>query len=416
MKKILALLLASVLVLGLVPVLAENESLGTITVWYGGSGEGADRVALYQAAKAKIEADYPGTVVDIVEVPYNEMQSRQLTVCRSHVGVPDVMSQSITWTYAFMQEELLQPVDELMTAEGRDLLKEFNPANFESMTGADGRIYGVPQSRTAQCLVYNKTLFAEANVEVPTNWEQLEEAAKKLTLTRADGVKQYGYAVPGTSKGNIWFRLIPDIWSAGGEVFKDGKATLNTPEAKEGIAHYCHWYLEGMAPDSTMENDSSQIGKMMAAGTVAMYTDNIGFVNNNIKDVIDVGIALWPGKTGTIDAGMGGWNIVIPKDAGNPKGAAVFVNYVTNEEGMQSQLLFPALDAALKSDKWNEGIYPTYAEQIANHVRELPALVNLSGAQDVLMAMVQSIMTGEATLDDAVEQANEELQSILDEE
>ena len=416
MKKFFAFLLIMTLVLGLTPALAANESLGTITVWYGGSGEGANRVALYQAAKEKIEADYPGTVVDIVEVPYNDMQSRQLTVCRSHAGVPDVMSQSITWTYAFMQEDLLQPVDELLAAEGRDLLAEFNPAYFESMTGADGRIYGVPQSRTAQCLVYNKDMFEAAGIAVPTNWDELEAAAKALTLTREDGTKQYGFAVPGTSKGNIWFRVIPDIWSAGGEVFKDGKAMLNTPEAKEGIAHYCHWYLEGIAPDSTMENDSSSIGKMVAAGTVAMYTDNIGFVNNNIKDVINVGVALWPGKDGTINAGMGGWNIVMPKDAPNPKGAAVFINYVTNEEGMDSQLLFPALAASLNSDKWSEGIYPTYADQIANHVRELPALVDLSGAQDVLMAMVQSIMTGDATLDEAVELANEELQSILDNE
>lgn len=416
MKKTLVWLLAVMMIFSCIP-LAGAESLGTIRVMYSGDNEGT-RVQLFEKAKAEIEAEYPGTVVEIESVPYSELNSKQLTVCRAGVGAPDVMSQSATATNGFVQEGLLLPLEGLMAELGRDLKAEFNPAFFELMEDEE-HIYGVPQSKTALVLVYNKTLFEEAGItEPPKTWDELYECAKLLTKTKEDGSKQYGFAHPGTAAGNIWFRIVPEIWSAGGEVYsEDGTTCLLDSEAtKEAVKHYTRFYLEGLAPESTLELDSATICKLVATGTVAMYMDNIGAVNSNLVGTIDVGTALYPGKNGTADVGMGGWNIVIPAAAENPKGAAIFIDKVTNLEAMDLQLKLPALAEALADTKWNEGVNAAYSEMLSGHVRELPPFVNLAGAQNAMMAMLQSVMTGMSTVDEAVADCAYEIQMILDEQ
>lgn len=417
MKKTMLWLLVTTLLLSCLPALGMAESLGTIRVWYSGENEGS-RVQLFEQAKQEIEAEYPGTKVEIETIAYSELNSKQLTACRAGVGAPDVMSQSATSTNGFMVEGLLLPLEGLMADLGRDLKAEFNPAFFELMEDGE-HIYGVPQSKTALALVYNKTLFAEAGIDTPpTTWDELYECAKKLTKTEEDGSKQYGFAYPGTSAGNIWFRIVPAIWSAGGEVYsEDGKTcTLNSEATCEAVRHYTQFYLEGLAPESTMELDSATICQMVASGTVAMYMDNIGAVNSNLVDVIDVGTALYPGKNGVADVGMGGWNIVIPKAAENPKGAAIFIDKVTNKAAMELQLKLPALAEALKEAKWTEGINGAYSEMLSDHVRELPPFVNLSGAQNAMMTMLQSVMTGMSTVEEAVADCADEIQMILDEQ
>ena len=417
MKKKVLWILVATLLLNCLPAMGIAESLGVIRVWYSGENEGT-RVQLFEQAKQEIEAEYPGTKVEIETIAYSELNAKQLTACRAGVGAPDVMSQSATSTNGFMLEDLLLPLEDLMADLGRDLKSEFNPAFFELMED-DEHIYGVPQSRTALVLVYNKTLFAEAGIDTPpTTWDELYECAKKLTKTKEDGSKQYGFAYPGTSAGNIWFRIVPAIWSAGGDIYsEDGKTcVLNSEATCEAVRHYTQFYLDGLAPESTMELDSSTICQMVASGTVAMYMDNIGAVNSNLVGVIDVGTALYPGKNGIADVGMGGWNIVIPKAAENPKGAAIFIDKVTNKAAMELQLKLPALSEALQDEKWTEGINGAYSEMLSDHVRELPTFVNLSGAQNAMMTMLQSVMTGMSTVEEAVADCADEIQIILDEQ
>lgn len=177
MKKTLVWLLTISLVLACMPAMGMAESLGTIKVWYSGDNEGT-RVELFEKAKAEIEAEYPGTTVEIETIAYSELNAKQLTACRAGVGVPDVMSQSATATNGFMVEGLLLPLEDLMADLGRDLKAEFNPAFFSLMEDEE-HIYGVPQSKTALVLVYNKTLFEEAGIEEPpTTWDELYECAK----------------------------------------------------------------------------------------------------------------------------------------------------------------------------------------------------------------------------------------------
>lgn len=423
-KKLWSMLLCLTMLCAMVTVgasAAASEPLkvqGEIVVWYSGASE--SRVDLYEWAKAEIEKTYPGTTVTLEVIPMAELASRQMTACQSGMG-PDVMSQPIAATNGFMKLGLLEPVNELMARAGRDLLGEFNPDFFALMRDGD-TLYGVPQSRTALALVYNKAMLEAAGLtEAPKTWADVQAYAEKLTQKDAAGnVTVYGFALPGTSGSHIWYRLIPEIWGAGGDICdaEMKTATLDSEATRKALEYYCSFYQNGWAPRSMLENDQTACSQMFASGAVAMTIENVSWIRNNIlKDnLFEVGVALYPGMNGTNTAGLGGWNACIPASAKNKEGAAAFINLVTGKEGMEKQLLMPALTEVLAAGDWTDSFYGPYSTMLADHSRDFPAFENAAAAQNVIMNMVQSVLTGSATMDDAIAGANAEIQALLDEQ
>lgn len=421
-RKVLILLLSLMMILSLShqAVFAGEplEVQGEIVVWYAGASE--SRVELYNWAKEKIETDYPGTKVVLEVIPMAELASRQMTACQSGMG-PDVMSQPIAATNGFMKLGLLEPVDELLGRAGRNLMEEFNPDFFELMREGD-TLYGVPQSRTALALVYNKAMFEEAGLtEPPKSWTEVQEYAKKLTKTDNNGnVIVYGMGLPGTSGSHIWYRIIPEIWGAGGDICNPEmtKATLDSEATKKALEYYKSFYENGTAPRSMVENDQTATSQMFAAGAVAMTIENVTWIRNNVvrENLFDVGVALYPGMNGTNIAGLGGWNACIPSSAKNKEGAAAFINLITSKEGMEQQLLMPALSEVLEAGSWTDDFYGPYSKMLAEYSRDFPAFENAAAAQTVIMNMVQSILTESTDISDAVALANAEIQELLDQQ
>lgn len=410
-------LLCSVTITGAVAAEPLNVK-GEIVVWYAGASE--SRVELYEWAKAEIEKTYPGTTVTLEVIPMAELASRQMTACQSGMG-PDVMSQPIAATNGFMNLGLLEPVGDLMSRAGRDLLKEFNPDFFALMRDGD-TLYGVPQSRTALALVYNKAMFAAAGLtEPPKNWAQVQEYAEKLTQKDSSGnVSVYGFGLPGTSGSHIWYRIIPEIWGAGGDICNAEmtQATLDSEATRKALEYYASFYKSGAAPRSMLENDQTATSQMFASGAVAMTIENVTWIRNNVvnKNLFEVGVALYPGMEGINVAGLGGWNACIPASAKNKEGAAAFIDLVTGKEGMEQQLLMPALTEVLSAGDWTDDFYGPYSTMLAEHSRDFPAFDNAAGAQNVIMNMVQSVLTESATVDEAIASAQEEIQALLDEQ
>lgn len=391
---------------------------GEIVVWYAGASE--SRVDLYQWAKEEIEKNYPGTTVTLEVIPMAELASRQMTASQSGMG-PDVMSQPIAATNGFMKLGLLEPVNDLMKRAGRDLLTEFNSDFFELMREGE-TLYGVPQSRTALALVYNKAMFAEAGIsEPPKTWVEVQEYAEKLTKKDENGnVTVYGFALPGTSGSHIWYRIIPEIWGAGGDITNPEmtQATLDSDATRKALEYYASFYRNGTAPRSMIENDQTASSQMFASGAVAMTIENVTWIRNNVvrENLFDVGVALYPGMEGTNVAGLGGWNACIPASAKNKEGAAAFINLVTSKEGMEQQLLMPALTEVLEAGTWTDEFYGPYSTMLADYSRDFPAFENAAGAQTIIMNMVQSVLTDSVTIDEAITSANAEIQEMLDQQ
>jgi multiple sugar transport system substrate-binding protein len=151
-------------------------------------------------------------------------------------------------------------------------LKQFYPTAVEGLT-RNGKLWGIPwivhPSRVG--LYYNKPLFDEAGVKYPTDkwtWQDLTDAALKLTKRTGTRVDQFGYQ-PGA---DMWSIVVP-IRSYGADYLTpDGKkSTLDTPEAikavQEGVADLVNKHKVSPTPDQ-IEAGSAQ---MFASKKLAMF-------------------------------------------------------------------------------------------------------------------------------------------------
>ena len=86
------------------------------------------------------------------------------------------------------------PLDEYLEADGwKDTFA--SDAVFTQQT-YDGEIYAVPLNTAAACCYYNKDIFEEAGVEVPTTYDELLEACQKI--------HDAGYTPITISAGTAW--------------------------------------------------------------------------------------------------------------------------------------------------------------------------------------------------------------------
>lgn len=105
----------------------------------------------------------------------------------------------------------------------------------------------------------------------------------------------------GNLTGNTWFRFVPELWSAGGEVANVDmtEGTLTSPEAIEAMTHYTGLLTEHhVAPEGSVNNGAAEVRTLFNNKNVAMYVDGQPAVKNIQKDApdIDVGVACGPAR------------------------------------------------------------------------------------------------------------------------
>jgi len=122
---------------------------------------------------------------------------------------------------------------------------------------------------------YNKKLLDAASVAYPTNdwkWDNLREAAKKLTVMKGDEPERYGLVF------DNWFvPWLYWIWSNGGDVFNqdETKCTLTDPKGSEALQYWADIVVKDKsAPTSSTQQAMQGSINMFKTDTVAMYLGN----------------------------------------------------------------------------------------------------------------------------------------------
>ncbi|MEY9995260.1 multiple sugar transport system substrate-binding protein [Streptomyces sp. V4I8] len=109
---------------------------------------------------------------------------------------------------------------------------DFNPADIKSHT-VDGKIYGVRMIDDPQFFFYRKSMLEKAKVEVPTTFDELMEAAAKLTTGKVKGLYM------GNDLHSVNDTL---IWSAGAQHLTE----------KNEIAYHTDGVVEGLKKMRTL--------------------------------------------------------------------------------------------------------------------------------------------------------------------
>jgi multiple sugar transport system substrate-binding protein len=286
----------------------------------------------------------------------------------------------------------------------------------------DGKVVGVPALIDNLSLVYNKKLFAQAGVAPPNaswTWDDFRAAAKQLT---DPSTKTYGWAyVNDGSEDTVW-RYLAMLWQAGGDLLNaDNTAPAFDSEAgKQALQQ-----LSDMAvTDKSVYLDSGNGNylNLFNGGKIAMLWTGPWDLSSINSDV-SYGVTVLPGFNGNHET-ISGPDLYMQFDHSAASSAAAFdfVKWLTSAQQhikfaiatgdlplRQSETKLPAYQTFLKK-------YPAEKVFVANllnvkHVRpNIPQYAEVSSA---IGTMVQSVLLGQASPDQALSQAKDQVTSAL---
>ena len=123
---------------------------------------------------------------------YPDLQQKITATTASPKDLPTITQAYPDWILNPIEEGLvvdLKPYIENETLKFdnyEDILQGFRDA-----TTRDGKVYGIPFNKSTEVIWYNKDLFKELNLEVPTTYEEFANVAK--TITEKKGIVGAGF-------------------------------------------------------------------------------------------------------------------------------------------------------------------------------------------------------------------------------
>ena len=266
MKKFLSVVLALAMFLSLAAVTvasAEDITLDVIICEYGNNtrdwflGEGMDGSNFV----AKFEEANPGIKLNLQVISWSDVH-KEVSTRISNGNAPDILN--IDTFSEFQADNLLMPVTDYCP---EDLYPDFFPA-FIKESEIDGTVWAVPDLASARALYYNKTIFDEVGIEVPTTWAELKDACQAIKDFYNGEV--YGVGLDLTEdEGQVTFAYF--AWgNNGGFVDADGNWALNSDANVEAVQCIMDLIKEGYANPSPSTQTRYELQDLFGAGKLAM--------------------------------------------------------------------------------------------------------------------------------------------------
>lgn len=286
MKKILALLMALVMVFALcacgqsaapaeeasaaaeAPAAEEAAAADEITLdviicqygnntqdWFLGTGMNGTNFV------DKFESENPGVKLNLEVVSWNDVY----TVVDTRIAsgqAPDILNIDVFANYA--NDGLLMPVSEYCPDE---LFADFFPS-FIDQSVIDGVCWAVPDLASARALYYNVDMFEEMGIAVPTTWAELEDASQTILDFYGGEVYPWGIDMT-TDEGQAAFAYY--TWAnGGGFVDADGNWAINSDANVEAIEYAIGLVNNGYTNPNPETQTRYDLQDMFAAGKLAM--------------------------------------------------------------------------------------------------------------------------------------------------
>ena len=199
--------------------------------------------------------------------------------------------------------------------------------------------YLVPLVTEWQVLYYRKDLLAKARLKVPTNFTELEAAAKALKTADIAGFASRGKGAAAVTQ------LSSYIYNYGGRYLDKGKAVFDSKEALDATRFYGK-ILANYGPTGVTSMSWENIMPLFQAGKVAMWTDASVFYGQLVDPAksqvkaADVGIANFPAGPKTNNPFIVvSWGMGIARQSKNKALAMDFLKWATSKELAKKALI-----------------------------------------------------------------------------
>lgn len=367
------------------------------------------------AKKVAAFAEQTGIKVTYVYVPFVALRERLTAEMVGGSDDFDIVTAMDVWIPPLI-DKYLAPIDNDIAARKIDMARY--PAPFVASGKFPSGLYGLPVRCHIQLLWYRKDLFAKANLQPPKTWDEMVEAGK-IVQEQNSGIA--GITIPyGKADGQnlmVWYNF---LWGAGGDLFDDKmKPIFNSAASIKATQDYTDIILKhkitpaGAA--SFNESDSSAYFFQGKAGMVPVWWH----VYNRIKlpdsgvtaeQVGFVPLPSYPGKGSTTYTNN--WIYGLNAKSKNRDAAVEFLDYISSPEIEKSILVDPNENDVV-SVHWSNlrdaevnarfnGMHAIAAKALETTTKAIPNVPEFLPVVDVLSAAMSNIVTGGATIPDAL--------------
>lgn len=199
--------------------------------WHAMSGGYSDVVDQI-CADFNASNEYGITVVPTYQGGYGDLHAKMMAALQTD-EIPNLAQAYGNNIIIYSQSEMVMKLDDYITnadygvVDFEDIMEGYRT---ENSSYPDGSFYSLPFNKSTEVLYYNKTFFDENGLTVPTTWDELKTTAMEASAIL--GKPAFGY----DSLQNLfitWTQQAGGSYTnADGEVFFDG------PEAREAVQYF----------------------------------------------------------------------------------------------------------------------------------------------------------------------------------
>lgn len=349
------------------------------------------------------EEKNPGWKVTPEVVGWAQCQDKATTLAAA--GTPVAMAYVGSRTLKeFAQNELIVPVP--MTEDEK---KTYYPNIVDTVTFDDNQ-WGVPIAFSTKALYWNKDLFKQAGLDPekpPKTWAEEIEFAK--AIKEKTGIA--GYGLPAKTFDNTMHQFMHWVYTNNGKVIDGDKVVIDSPQVLAALQAYKD--ITPYSVEGATAYEQNEVRAIFLDGKVGMIQAGSGAATRLKETKVNWGVAPLP--LGPEAKGEGTLlitdSLAIFKGSGVEEKAIEFAKFITSPgpqgeyelqggAGLTPLRPSPMVDEFVKKDPY----WKPFIDGITYGGPE-PLFTDYKGFQNVIIEMVQSVVTGKAEPADALKKA-----------
>lgn len=355
---------------------------------------------------------HPDVQIEVSVMPALELHKAKLLLSAAANRLPDIASVDSFWMPLFLEGGHVQPLDPFWPAAER---ADFLPFTIDTLSDAQGRVYGLWHGTDCRVLYYRTDLVPEP----PETWDELLAVASRVARER--GIAGYLYNA-GRWEATV-FDHLPMFWAQGGElVDAAGEPVFGLPPHRERLIRLLRFLRAtietGASPRSVLANtDYQQMSSAAAAGDVAMFLGGSWQLRELERALPPAELARWAiadipqAEAGLRATGTGGWVwVTFARDPVKQRLAAEFMRFVESPAHV-ARISIPTRQlpvrrsvyrdvAVFREHRW----YAQFGRMLA-HARARPAVPLYPAISEQLQLAIGDVVAGTKTPEAAVEAA-----------
>lgn len=397
----------------------------TLTVWFPGTNQ--TEIDLITGPIAEAFEEETGAKLDVTFVDWADL-STKLNAAFAAGTAPDVFGHGPAAIADFVVNDRLESLD--------DFLESLDEADRDDMADAlpggqvDGVQYLMPLSMQGSLIVYDAADFTAAGLDPdapPTTWEEVREAAEKLTVRDGDTITRSGLLMPTQAIGRQQtFAAL--LGSAGGAQLNDAgtEATFDSEEGVEALEYFTDLFAGSDAVSANLGADyinAPAAQQPIVLDTAAMEIQSASGANQIVAAAPDLDLRVmdalpFEGQDEGSALGGSGPGLMINSDSDVKNLAWEFISYLLEPEVSAEYTegigVVPVRASAAETAYVKDN--PVLQVFVANAPNFIPN-PNVPGwvqARDSLDKQLEQALNEAASAQDALDLAKAEVDKVLE--